>query len=122
MVMDTTVTDRRRNRSWPEPLKLEIVAASLEPGASVSVVARRHDVNANQVFTWRRRYDVGLAEGEAAMVPVAVLSSRASSLATDCDRRPAGGAIEIELLSGVRVRISGTVDGAALRQVLEQLE
>jgi transposase len=103
-------------------LKRQIVAETRLPGASVSVVARRHDVNANQVFTWRRRYEDGLAEGEAAMVPVAVLPSGASGLAGDCDQRPAGGAIEIELMSGVRVRISGTVDGAALRQVLEQLK
>jgi len=50
--MDTSATGRRRNRSWPEPLKREIVEAALAPGASVSVVARRYDVNANQVFGW----------------------------------------------------------------------
>jgi transposase len=31
----------------------EIVAETLEPGSSVSIVARRHDVNANQLFKWR---------------------------------------------------------------------
>jgi hypothetical protein len=41
---------RRRNRSWPEALKREIVAALFEPGASVSVVARRYEVNADQAF------------------------------------------------------------------------
>jgi transposase len=49
-VMGMTATGRRRNRSWPEALKREIVAASFAPGASVSVVARRYDVNANQYF------------------------------------------------------------------------
>jgi transposase-like protein len=48
--LDTTSTGRRRNRSWAEALKREIVAASFAPGSSVSVVARRYDVNANQVF------------------------------------------------------------------------
>jgi transposase len=43
-------------------LKREIVAASLTPGSSVSLVARRYDVNANQVFAWRRRYRAGSAE------------------------------------------------------------
>jgi transposase len=38
------------------------VAASLMPGASVARVARRYDVNANQVFAWRRRYRDGAAE------------------------------------------------------------
>jgi hypothetical protein len=41
---------RRRNRSWPEPLKRKIVAATFEPGASVAAVARRYEVNANQVL------------------------------------------------------------------------
>jgi len=56
--MDTS-GKRRRNRSWPEALKREIVAASIAPGSSVSVVARRYDVNANQVFGWRKRYRDG---------------------------------------------------------------
>jgi transposase len=53
--MDTSGAKRRYKR-WPEALKREIVAATLVPGASVSVVARQYDVNANQVFGWRRRY------------------------------------------------------------------
>jgi transposase len=54
-VLGTTMTGRR-NRSWPEALKREIVAASFAPGWSVSMVARHYDVNANQVFSWRKRY------------------------------------------------------------------
>ena len=41
-------------RRWSEAEKSRIVAESHEPGVSVSVVARRNDVNANLVFTWRR--------------------------------------------------------------------
>ena len=55
-VMGTTATGRPRNRSWPEALKREIVAASFAPGSSVSIVARQYDVNANQVFNWRKRF------------------------------------------------------------------
>ena len=57
--MGTSLVERRRHRSWPDDLKREIVAASLEAGSSVSLVARRYDVNANQVFAWRRRYRSG---------------------------------------------------------------
>ena len=67
-VMGTNGTGRR-NRSWPEALKREIVAASFAPGSSVSVVARHYDVNANQVFGWRKRYR------DASRAP-AVLSGR----------------------------------------------
>ena len=45
--VDTSEGGRRRNKRWPEALKREIVAATLAPGASVSVVARQYDVNAN---------------------------------------------------------------------------
>ena len=48
--------EERRRKRWPVALKREIVAATLRPGASVSMVARQYDVNANQVFSWRRRY------------------------------------------------------------------
>jgi transposase len=43
-----------RRREWPEALKRQMVAETLEPGSSVSIVARRHDVNTNQLFKWRR--------------------------------------------------------------------
>ena len=44
----TKEADAKRRR-WPEALKRQLVAETLEPGASVSVVARRHDLNANQL-------------------------------------------------------------------------
>ena len=36
-----------------------IVELTLEPGASVALVARAHGVNANQVFKWRRAFERG---------------------------------------------------------------
>jgi transposase len=107
---DNPTTERRRR--WPEALKRQIVRETRVPGASVSIVARRHDVNANQVFRWRRLYEAESSDGEPSFVPVSVPRLPP----------PAGGAIEIELLSGARVRISGAVDGATLRQVLEHLK
>jgi transposase len=109
---EETVTDRRRR--WPEALKRQIVGETRVPGASVSVVARRHDVNANQVFRWRRQYEAGSTDSMAPLVAVTVRPS---------PRAAAGdGTIEIELVGGARVRVSGAVDGAALAQVLEQLK
>ena len=49
------VTMRGARRSWSAEEKRRIVEESLRPGASVSVVARRHDLNANLLFTWRRQ-------------------------------------------------------------------
>jgi transposase len=105
-----------RRRHWPAALKRQIVAETFAPGASASVVARRYDVNANQLFRWRRDWRDGLlggSDGERRLVPVAV--------AEEAARASAAGVIEIELAQGARIRVSGAVDTAALRQVLEVL-
>src|SRR3954451_17711623 len=49
----TTMQGARR--SWSADEKRRIVEESFRPGASVAVVARRHDLNANLLFTWRRQ-------------------------------------------------------------------
>jgi transposase len=57
----------RRPRYYPLDLKRRIVEETFGPGQSVSIVARRHDVNANPVFEWRKRYRNGtLGKGDAA--------------------------------------------------------
>ena len=48
------ITSVQRRRRWSAAEKMRMVEESLEPGASVSLVARRHGVNPNQLFTWRR--------------------------------------------------------------------
>ena len=78
---------RRRRRRWSEARKRRIVAESYQPGVSVSVVARRHDVNANQVFGWRRQYRE-LARVVGGFVPVVV------SLTEGADPGPAGEVFE----------------------------
>src|SRR2546422_10761593 len=108
---------RPGRRLWPEALKRQIVAETRMPGASVSVVARRHGVCENLVFTWRRRFEAGSANGDGRLVPVAVGPVPATALLA-----PTGGTVEVELGSGTRIRISGAVDGAALCQVLEHLK
>ena len=118
-VMGTSLVERRRHRSWPDDLKREIVAASLEPGSSVSLVARRYDVNANQVFAWRKRYRSGPAEPTGLqLMPVTVTPDR--PIASAAAR--ANEQIAIELVGGYRVRIGNGVKASALRLVLDVLE
>src|ERR1700687_4135189 len=114
-----TSKERRRHRTWPESLKREIVAATLTPGSSVSLVERRYDVNANQVFAWRRRYRAGSAEPAGLqLMAVTVTPDQPTEAA------PARGSelIEIELAGGYRVRIGNGVKTSALRLVLDVLE
>lgn len=119
---DTNGSGWRRRRSWPEALKQEIVAASLEPGASVSLVARRYDPNTNQLlFNWRRLYRDGrLAQPGPALVPVTIAAQ------PECAVEPPQSAmdtIEIEVPGGyrVRVRVGSGVDARTLRRVLDVL-
>ena len=122
-VMGITATGRRRNRAWPEALKREIVAASFAPGASVSTVARQYDVNANQVFSWRKRYRdeprAPAVRSAPQLMPV-VVTAEQDAVAT----QPSSVAetIEIDLAGKYRVRVGSGVDAQALRRVLDVLE
>ncbi len=138
---DLTESDgraHRRRRSWSEEEKRRIVAETLQPGASVSAVARRHDVNANLVFTWRRQFrdeDLGGGDNDA-FVPVVVSPAEAmpcaSSTAAGEVRELTGevpapalgvtGRIEIVLADGRRVIVDKTVNAAALARVVRVLE
>jgi transposase-like protein len=114
--VDTNIAERRRNKRWPEALKREIVAATSRPGASVSVVAREYDVNANQVFAWRRRFRAAAEVATPVLVPV--------TITPEPEEKPAplfSGTIEIEVGGDCRVRVGSSFDGRALKRVLDVL-
>ncbi len=52
-------TQIRRRKRWSVQEKLQIVRETLQSEGSVPVIARRHGVNANQIFSWRREYRRG---------------------------------------------------------------
>lgn len=49
-IMDTVLTEPERRRRRTPQERIAIVQETFQPGSSVSLVARRHNVNANQVF------------------------------------------------------------------------
>ncbi|MPW11607.1 IS3 family transposase [Paraburkholderia sp. CNPSo 3155] len=53
------LTGPERRRRWSAEDKLTMVRESFEPGKSVSMVARQHGVNPNQLFHWRKLYQDG---------------------------------------------------------------
>lgn len=105
----------RRRRSWTAAEKRRIVAETFEPGASVSTVARRHDLNANLLFTWRRQAGLAEAVGAPAFVP-AILADELSPV-------PSGpvGRMEIVLVGGDQVIVGPDVDAAVLARVIKAL-
>ena len=48
------ITSVQRRRRWTASEKVRMVEETFEPGMTVSLVARRRGVAANQLFTWRR--------------------------------------------------------------------
>jgi len=147
-IPEKSVLSRKRGKyvRHTEAEKRRIVEETLVAGASVSVVARRHDVNANQVFNWRQQYRRGaFGSGKigAALVPIGIICEKgviAPVPGTAMMQKPQsgdlspelnGGAmptrsiaklpkmIEIELRSGTRIKIDAGVKGAALQQVLK---
>ena len=127
--MDTServvVKREPQRRRWPVEEKCRIVEQTLKPGASVARVALAHGVNANQVFSWRRQYFQGLLSPRNAepvkLLPVHVSEARVSKVSRS-DRRQvaAAGTIQVEFPKG-HVCVAGSVDGEALRIVLEHL-
>jgi len=114
---------RRRRRSEEE--RRRIVAESFEPGASVSVVARRHDVNTNLLFTWRRRYgtEVQGSDGSARFVPAVIATDGMAQAATPTQvvAVSIAGRMEIELPGGCRLIAGNDVDTAVLGRVIRVL-
>ena len=53
------ITGTRRRRCWSTNEKLRIIDESLEPGETVSSVARRNGVAPNLLYRWRRLMNEG---------------------------------------------------------------
>ena len=57
------ITSVERRRRWSSEEKRSIIQETYLPGMSVSLVARKHDINPCQLFTWRRLMEAGGLEG-----------------------------------------------------------
>lgn len=123
--MDTLPSPPRRSRgpNFSVDFKRNVVEATLLPGASVALIAREHEVNANLVFKWRRHYregQLGPVAHQVILLPVNLskaptppveeampLPSSPSRLVVECGR--------------VTLRIEGVLDPQTLQLVLQQV-
>ena len=69
------ITSVQRRRRWTSAEKQQLVAASLEPGASVSMVAREAGVHPGQLYGGRRQLGAPRPVGFA---PVRIAAEAAS--------------------------------------------
>ena len=110
----------RKHRWRTKAERRAIVEETLVPGAAVSRVARRHDVNANQVFHWRKLYQEGRLGTTSNFLPVRVASEQRAEEMNGSGCIPQPGTMEIKLAKGT-LRILGAVDVTTLRTVIEWL-
>lgn len=120
------ITAVERRRRWSQEEKERLVAASLEPEANVSDVARAAGIHVSQLFRWRKELCKLSEASVAPLMPVAIVPpppqmDELSLTPTPARRRRSQGIIEIELGDGHRVRVDCDVDGDALRRVLDAL-
>lgn len=106
----------RRRRTEDE--KRRIVEETLQPGASVAVVARLHELNANVVFSWRRLFQKGLLAGGASLIPVRVVTPPRKVKKRPANKAVATDVVDIRFADGVRVRVQGALAHDALRQLI----
>ena len=100
------ITSVERRRRWSASEKGRLVAATLEPGASVSAVAWEAGVHPSQLWGWRRQ--MRRVAAPAGFAAVQVVGEATSAALAGC------GTIEIEFAAGARLRIMGAVDPAML--------
>jgi transposase-like protein len=115
--------------------KLRIVEETRAKGSSVAMVARRHNVNPNQVFAWRQLYRRGLlkppaAKADAKMLPVQVSTptvlpteraARTVPSQSSAQPKPSSRLMEIRLSNGHSIVLHGRVDAEALSRVIDLL-
>ena len=116
---------KQTRRRYSIAREREIVEATLKDGQSVSVVARHYDVNANQLFRWRKQYFEGLL-GEAPgikLLPVEVSEAAvpAPADAAATSSVPLEGTLEVLFSNQHRLRISGQVCQRSLATILRVL-
>jgi transposase len=104
------ITSVQRRRRWSRAEKERIVAATLEPGAVASEVARAAGIHTSQLFRWRQQL-CGPVAASAGFSPVAIVPGAAAVPAM----------IEIEFAGGARVRISGAADPATVSAAITAL-
>ena len=111
---------RRKRRKWRDDEKRMICGQTRLPGISVAQVARRYDVNANQVFNWLEDPKFATApndEAAACFLPVEVVEPIKPEDEAVADR----GEMVIDMACGHRLRIAGSHDPDALATLIRKL-
>lgn len=76
MASETRTTPSPKRRFYSPELKLQVVGACAQPGASIAGVALQHGINANIVHRWLREHSAGtLINRPQTFVPLTLSAS-----------------------------------------------
>ena len=106
------VTGKRQRRRYSPELKQKMVAETFGI-ASVSTVARRYDVNANQLFRWRKQY-LDNHSGPSVVLPVEVMESESVTTSSQM--------FEISLGATKQLRVPLDCPAELLRVAIEAIK
>ena len=125
-MIEARVGQRRKRRVWSDAEKQMICVQARLPGISVSQVARRYDVNTNLVFSWlkdaRFAPDEAAVEEHAGFLPVEIIDAGEEPRGEpEADALEPAGCIDMELVGGHRMRITGSYDPEALARLIRGL-
>jgi len=92
---------------------------------TLTLIARAHGLNANQVFKWRRAFERGelvdSAASSTALLPVTIAAPRERE-EPDAEQQPrTSGSIHIEFPGRATISVEIGADAALLRSILESL-
>ncbi|WP_082046644.1 IS66-like element accessory protein TnpA [Rhizobium gallicum] len=116
--IDSPLTRRR----WSRAEKERLVAACLEPNASVSEIARSAGIHAGQLFRWRKELCQASPPPARQFIPVEVAALPAPDpVETTLPPRPRKkiSVVTIELSRGRRIRVESDVDTEALARIVD---
>jgi transposase len=114
-----------RRREWSTEEKLRILAQSVAPGSSPTLTCRMHGISSGQFYTWRKQFRSGALTGfvpvSIAPEPPALPAPVASDPSAAAPPLFAAGVIEVEMPTGVKLRVAGDVSEVALRRIFSAL-
>jgi transposase len=114
------ITGRESRRRFSDADKRQLVEEAFQPGVKATDVARRHCMDVSLLYRWRRLI-FGRRPRLPAFTPVTVAENAATPETPPISSQPTVGIIEIELIGGARVRVTGTVEPSTLASVLAAL-
>ena len=117
-----------RGSKYSDDFKRQLVAESHAAGVSVPMVAKKHGVGPNRIYTWRgdARFQAAAPEEGAAFMPVEVARSDTDAVSALLEVPPTTiptprSQIEITLENGRKLSVSDGVDAGFVLELARGL-